>query len=103
MRYIPAVIAMVALVALGSCGGRRVTGDISRACAASGRDAASPALCSCVQRVANQTLSASDRRRAVSFFKDPEKAQESRVADGTAAFWTRYRAFTETARAQCSG
>ncbi|WP_235923980.1 arginine transporter [Pseudoroseicyclus tamaricis] len=90
---------MTALVACGP----RLTGEVSEACMAGGRSAANPALCSCVQQVANQTLSGSDRRRAATFFEDPHLAQEARTADTPAmeAFWTRYRAFADTAERVC--
>ena len=92
--------ALGALWVLGGCGGG-VSGDIGRACVTSGREAASPQLCSCVQGVANQTLSASDQRRAARFFDDPDRAQETRTSDsaGDEAFWLRYRAFADTAEA----
>ncbi|TNC63559.1 arginine transporter [Rubellimicrobium roseum] len=93
---------MGALVVLGGCGGR-VSGDIGRACMAGGRNAASPQLCSCVQGVANQSLSASDQRRAALFFEDPDRAQETRASDraGDEAFWLRYKAFSQRAEAIC--
>ena len=95
--------ALGALWVLGGCGGG-VSGDISRACMASGRDAASPQLCSCVQGVANQTLSGTDQRRAARFFDDPDRAQDTRTSDraGDEAFWERYRAFADTAEVICS-
>ncbi len=96
------IFALTAAGLLVSCGG--VSGEIGQACMAAGREAASPALCSCVQQVANQSLSASDQARAASFFDDPEKAQTIRQSDATRddAFWTRYRAFADRAEAMCS-
>ena len=96
-------VALIVIFALGSCGGGRVSGDIGQACMNGGRSAANPALCSCVQRVANQTLSGADQRRAASFFDDPHQAQETRTRDDASseAFWGRYRAFADSARAQC--
>ena len=93
---------LAALAALAACG-PRLSGDISRGCMSSGRSAANSALCSCVQQVANQTLSASDQRRAATFFEDPHLAQEARTADTPAmeAFWQRYRAFADTAERAC--
>ncbi|WP_373354359.1 arginine transporter [Pseudoroseicyclus sp. CXY001] len=70
---------------------------------AGGRSAANPALCSCVQRVADQSLSNSDQRRAATFFEDPHLAQEARTADTPAMedFWRRYRAFATAAERAC--
>jgi hypothetical protein len=96
---------VLAVLVLASCGGgaRGVNGDVAKACIAGGRDAANRALCSCVQQVANQSLSASDQRRAVGFFEDPDSAQEVRQSDRSSdeAFWTRYRAFADRAEASC--
>jgi len=92
----------ITILALASCG-PRASGDIGRACAASDRPAASSALCSCIQTVANQSLSASDQQRAARFFADPDLAQSTRQADGASneAFWDRYTAFAERARLTC--
>ena len=103
MRRFGLVAALGALVILGGCGGR-VSGDIGRACMAGGRNAASPQLCSCVQGVANQSLSRGDQRRAAQFFENPDEAQQTRASDraGDEAFWQRYRAFADRAEAICS-
>lgn len=97
------ILATVAVFTLTSCGGGRVSGDIGRACMDAGRAAAKPALCSCIQQVANQSLSASDQRRAADFFSDPQKAQDTRTSSNasTEAFWLRYRAFSDRASASC--
>lgn len=100
------LIACIAVLALASCGGGRgrVTGDVSKACMAAGRQSASPSLCSCVQVAANQTLSGSEQKRAADFFEDPQKAQDTRQSDNSAteAFWRRYKNFVQTAEAMCS-
>jgi hypothetical protein len=87
---------------LGGCGGG-VSGEIGRACVTSGRDAANPQLCSCIQGVANQSLSAADQRRAARFFGDPDRAQDVRLSDTARddAFWERWRAFADRAEAIC--
>ncbi len=95
--------AVTLLLLLSACGGR-VSGAIGRACMAGGRQAATPALCSCIQGVANQSLTDADQRRAARFFDDPEAAQETRQSAraGDEAFWQRYRAFADRAEAMCS-
>lgn len=100
MRY---TIAIVAVLTLSSCGGGRVSGEIASACMSAGRSAATPALCNCVQRAADQTLSNGDKSRVVGFFGDPEAAQETRMSSSRSAdaFWDRYRAFTNAAEAMC--
>lgn len=79
------------------------TGVIDRACQSSGRSAASPQLCRCIQSVANSSLSRSERKKAAKFFRDPHMAQEIRQSDRSSdeRFWKRYRAFGERARLTC--
>ncbi|MCO4847277.1 MAG: arginine transporter [Yoonia sp.] len=97
------LILLGALVFLAACGGNRVSGDISKACIAADRKAASTRLCSCVQQAANQTLSRSDQRRAATFFEEPHLAQETRQSDnsGSERFWQRYKKFSATAKRMC--
>ncbi|MBQ1204160.1 MAG: arginine transporter [Loktanella sp.] len=98
------LLVMGAVATLAACGGSRVSGDISNACMSGGRSAASPQLCSCVQQVANQSLSRADQSRAASFFSDPQHAQDTRQSGNPndAAFWRRYRAFTDLATQVCA-
>ena len=102
MRYF---LLAGALASVAACGGgnRGATGDISRACLEADRRAASPALCACVQQVANQSLSGSDQARVVGFFANPQLAQDTRQSDrsGDERFWDRYRAFTDLASEIC--
>ncbi|MCB1334627.1 MAG: hypothetical protein KDK26_13500 [Roseivivax sp.] len=81
------------------------SGPISKACMASGRDAANRTLCGCVQFVADLQLSASDQRMAAEFFAEPHQAQEIRQSDSGRheAFWTRYKAFAGQAEELCAG
>jgi hypothetical protein len=80
-------------------------GPIERACLRSDRDAANRAVCSCIQQVADMTLTGSDQRKASKFFSDPERAQDvflsKREADDE--FWDRYKNFGATAEAYCAG
>ena len=105
------LIAFTCILALAACGGNRstsgntqgATGEISRACLAADRSAASVQLCSCVQSVANAELSARDRTRVARFFEDPEIAHAAKISDTVAndAFWARYQAFVRRARSTC--
>ncbi|PJI84980.1 hypothetical protein BC777_2974 [Yoonia maricola] len=103
MRYFLLAGALASVAACGGGSGRGATGDISRACIDADRSAASPALCSCVQQVANQSLSGSDQARAATFFEDPQLAQDTRQSDRSSdeRFWLRYRAFTDLASEIC--
>ncbi|KPP87037.1 MAG: hypothetical protein HLUCCO07_15035 [Rhodobacteraceae bacterium HLUCCO07] len=79
------------------------TGRIQRACMASDRKARSRELCGCIQAVADQTLSGSDQRLAVSFYGDPHRAQDIRQSDrdNHRRFWTKYREYTDGAERTC--
>lgn len=102
------------LASCGGGGGRSVshevpvkafsTGPVYNACMTSGRSAASPTTCGCVQATADSTLSSSDQRRAVKFFKDPHMAQETRQSDNPMleAFWLRYKDFATRAEQTCA-
>lgn len=98
-------VALMAFLTLAACGGgaRGVSGEVGRACMGGGRDAANPALCSCIQRAADQSLNGADQRRAADFFGDPQEAEDTLRSSSARddAFWDRYRAFVDRARAQC--
>ena len=99
MRYL---FFAATILALNSCG-VGVRGEVGKACMASGRSAANPALCSCVQQAANQDLSGRDQKLAATFFEDPQRAQDVRQSDraGHEAFWLRYKAFSSRAQRMC--
>ncbi|MEM8631360.1 MAG: hypothetical protein AAGF74_08985 [Pseudomonadota bacterium] len=77
---------------------------LERACVASPRAPGQRQLCSCIQRVADQMLTAQDQRRAARFFDDPHQAQVTRQSDNRSdeAFWERYKAFGQSAERICS-
>jgi hypothetical protein len=95
--------AFIALITLPATAPVAEAGRISRACIKAGRSSATPALCRCVQRQANRTLSFSDRRRAAKFFRKPQMAQDVRQSDSPKleAFWKRYKAFGQAAKTRC--
>jgi len=78
--------------------------QIKRACLASDRQAATRARCSCIQRVANDALSRSDRKTVAKWFTDPHQAQELKMSQTARddALWDRYLAFGQLAKAVCS-
>lgn len=102
MRYLLMAAVMISVAGCGG-GDRYVGGDIATACVNADRRAASPALCSCVQQVANQSLSAGDQARAATFFANPDLAQITRRSDNPSdeRFWLRYRAFADLAEQIC--
>ncbi len=79
-------------------------GVIDRACQSSGRSAATPQMCRCIQSVANSSLSRTDRKKVAKLFEDPHMAQVVRQSDKRSdeTFWRRYKAFGERARLTCS-
>ena len=78
-------------------------GVIKRACVASDRAAATPKRCGCIQRVANDALTRSDRRTVAKWFADPHKAQELKMSQTASddALWERYEAFGQLVQAIC--
>lgn len=76
---------------------------IQKACLKAGRAAATRALCSCIQDVADKRLKSNDQRLAATFFKDPHKAQVIRQSDRKSheIFWQKYKAFGAAAEAEC--
>lgn len=81
-----------------------VAGPIDNACVRSDRGARNPGLCSCVQQVADMSLSNADQRRAAGFFRNPDQAQLVRMDKSAAAnaFWARYKNFAAMAEAYCA-
>lgn len=79
-------------------------GPVETACARSDRPQASRALCRCIDSVAQRTLTRAEQRRAASFFRDPQLAQDVRMSksDRDNAFWARYRAFGDAAERTCT-
>lgn len=77
--------------------------NIERACMRADRKAATRSLCGCVQDVADLVLSKSDQKLAASFFKTPQKAQDTRQSDSRSRerFWKRYKEFGKTAKEFC--
>ncbi|MFD1507885.1 hypothetical protein [Lacimonas salitolerans] len=81
-----------------------LAGPIDRACNSSPRKQKSPALCACIQAVADQSLTRREQRQAARFFRDPHRAQEMRQSSSAdnKRFWLRYRAFGAQAEQRCS-
>lgn len=80
-------------------------GPIETACLRSDRPNATRALCRCIDSVAQRNLTRAEQRRAASFFRDPQLAQDVRMSksDRDNAFWARYRAFGAAAEQTCAG
>ena len=97
-------LSLAVPVAIVLPAGTAEAGRIERACNASDRRAATPALCACIQRVADQTLTRADQREGARFFRDPQRAQEVRKSDTAAddAFWSRWRDFGRSAAQICN-
>ncbi|MGR3614608.1 MAG: hypothetical protein ACU0BB_01025 [Paracoccaceae bacterium] len=105
MKYLPVTLLCTGLLAgIHPAPAAAGTGVIERACNQSNRSASSPSLCQCIQKVANQSLNRTDRKKVAKFFDDPHAAQEVRQSDrhSDEKLWLRYKAFGEKARATCS-
>ena len=104
MKHLAITLCAAAALAMAAPAPSVEAGALKRACVKSDRSAANPALCGCIQRVADQVLTRSDQRKVSKFFKDPDLAQQVRKSDTTRddQFWARYMAFGKTARASCS-
>ncbi len=122
MNTLSRCVILISIAALTGCGGggykkadrlaipnaqtpATATGPISRACMASGREAASRQLCGCIQAAADISMSKRDQSLAASFYDDPHRAQEIRQSDNAnhERFWRKYREYGETAGAICGG
>ncbi|MEH7827381.1 hypothetical protein [Gemmobacter denitrificans] len=79
-------------------------GAVERACLRSDRGASNPAVCGCIQQVADMTLKGGDQRKAAKMMRDPDLAHEVWISkrDADDAFWERYKAFGQQAEAYCS-
>lgn len=94
------LVLSAALVPLAAPAG---AGTIERACLSSERGG-NRALCACIQRAADRTLTSRDQRTAARFFKDPDRAQKVRQSDRRSdrEFWERYTSFGYFAEVSCS-
>ncbi|MCC6007767.1 MAG: hypothetical protein JJU40_08820 [Rhodobacteraceae bacterium] len=101
MRFRP-LLAAAALLAV-TLPQMASAGPIQRACLEAGRAAASPALCACIQSVANSTLRRAEQRQGVRFFRDPHRAQVVRQSSNPRdrELWQRWRSFGAAAEERC--
>ena len=76
---------------------------IRNACLKSERGRGKVQLCSCIQQVADRSLSQRDQKKAAVLFNDPERAQRIRTSDSKSdeKFWDRYQVFGTAAEALC--
>ncbi|TQS71555.1 hypothetical protein ERN12_11045 [Rhodobacteraceae bacterium] len=93
-------LAAISFAILGASGA--YAGAMDNACMKAGR-ASNNGLCSCIQKVADMTLSGGDQRRAAGFFHDPDEAQQVRQSDRPSDedFWQRYKNFVAAAEGYC--
>ncbi len=102
-RFILAALGVAVLTAFSPAPVMAGMGVIDRACRGADRSAATPQLCRCIQRVANDSLSWRERRTVARWFRDPHRAQEVRQSDRRRdeVLWERHRAFGARARKIC--
>ena len=100
----PVFLSVLALAAASTLAPLPVSANpIERACQQSSRAAATPALCDCIGRAAEQTLTNRQMRAGARFFQDPQRAQDVRQSDrrNDEELWRAWRNFGETAEALC--
>ncbi len=99
------LVSVVLSIAVMSSGAPVMAGlgVIERACRKADRTAATPQLCTCIQKVANVSLNRGERRKVAKWFDDPHRAQEVRQSDNRKdeALWERYKLFGERAKDNC--
>lgn len=104
MKTIPAVIICTVLLAFpATTPAYAALGSIDRACRKADRNAASPKLCGCIQKVADSSLNRRERYTVSKWFENPQKAQDTRQSkrQSDKKLWLRYKAFGERARRTC--
>ncbi len=79
---------------------------IARACLSTPNGAAAPALCTCIQNVADKTLSAAEQAVGAQIFLEPHMSQEIRASANRggamdAHFWQRWNDFGAKAASAC--
>lgn len=79
--------------------------NVRKACVSSDQGRGKRSLCACIQRVADQTLTARDQKLVARFFKDPDHAQAIRQSESRTHehFWERYEQFGQYAEDICRG
>lgn len=77
---------------------------IRRACLKSDRAAVSRSLCTCIQNVANATLSRSEQRRGAKFFANPQELQDLKQSSSSrnSRFLKNWKNFGTAARNSCN-
>jgi hypothetical protein len=97
------ILSLVLSAGLVPLAAPAAAGVIERACLSSDRGG-NRALCSCIQRAADRTLSGRDQRTAARFFTDPDRAQQVRMSDRQSdrEFWDRYKSFGYYAEVSCA-
>lgn len=98
-----AILSLVLSAGLVPLAAPSEAGAIERACLSSERGG-SRALCACIQKAADRTLTSRDQRTAAQFFRDPDRAQKVRMSDRRSdkEFWERYESFGYFAEVSCA-
>ncbi len=97
--------AALAVIAMPLVPSIATAGPVESACLRLDRAQATRAMCRCIDSVAQRTLTRAEQRRAATFFRDPQRAQDVRMSRNSRdnEFWTRYRAFGAAAEQACAG
>lgn len=104
MKILPVVaICTASLVFVAPMSAFAGPGSIDHACRQAARPGATAKLCTCIQKVANKSLTRSERYKVSKWFLDPHKAQQTRQSDRRSdeELWKRYKRFGQRARQTC--
>lgn len=101
MRFVTSFLCATALWALSESPVQ--AGAIEKACRSSERSYQKASLCRCIQEIADQSLTRSERSTVSKWFADPHKAQVVRQSGRRSdeRLWERYKAFGEIAARAC--
>ncbi|KUJ76141.1 hypothetical protein AVO45_12550 [Ruegeria marisrubri] len=102
-HFLNSAICAVAVTAFFPTPAPAATGDIKSACLATNRPEATRQRCTCIQDVADGTLSPREQRTIAKWFRDPHQAQTVKMSKSAHddALWDRYETFGQLAQAAC--
>lgn len=97
--------AVLAMCLVGLAGQVRAGNSVEAACLLTGGPGAPADFCTCMQKVADVSLSAADQKFAAYFLRNPGRAAEIRRSNpaGRRDFWHRFEVFAGAARRHCVG
>lgn len=98
-------MALVAVLSMTAPGQAFAWNVVEAACKVTGGPGASVEFCSCMQQVADLSLSLSEQKLAAYFLRNPARASRIGKANPAArkGFWQRFESFNLSTRRHCVG